>query len=170
LELERGTIVYWEQRSDNASLIDAFKRDYANPSVSVTTLISRYYLGDRKSTYTVHGIAKRLGLPPRVTIPRPRRAALRLGLTPRRASPAATRNTLDSIQAERTRLLETLKSLEIREANLRVSVKPVAGGRVSISGLAEDPITVQLDQIRTFVQGGGLGKLRDLIGKESSTC
>jgi hypothetical protein len=62
-----------------------------------------------------------------------------------------------------------VKELDRREATLRVEVKPIAGGLVSISRLDEHPLTVHRDQVRAFVQGGGLGKLRDLVGKEKGT-
>jgi hypothetical protein len=62
-----------------------------------------------------------------------------------------------------------VKELDRQEANLRVAVKLIAGDRVSISGLDEHPLTVHIDPVRAFVQGGGLGKLRDLVGKEKGT-
>lgn len=138
--------MFWESGKEREH-IASFIRDYCDPAMRLTDIIRRYDMG--LNVMSAHRAARRLGVPLRRDI--------------------AGRTTTETIQAERTRLLEQLKALEQREANLRVAVRRIAGDRVSISGLCEQPTTVHLDQLRTFVRGGGLGKLRDVVGRETES-
>jgi len=153
---------FWELRPENTLKLDGFKRDYSDPAVSLREMLKRY--GCRStSTHYIRRVAERLGLPARDLCAYNRRTVQ----TTRTTRPL--RPTVETIQTKRAQLLAELKSLDVLEANLRVDVKRVSGNRAVIRGLG-DPLTLDLDTVRTFVQGGGLGKLRDLVGKETGAA
>ncbi len=164
-EPEPKRSAFWEQRPENAVKLEAFKRDYADPEVSLREMLKRYGGGFTNTSF-IRRVGARLGLPPRdfcAANSHDKRTALSRD---RRTKPRPPRPTVESIQAERAELLAKLKSLDVLAANLRVDVKLVSGDRAVIHGLGS-PLTVDLDIVRDFVRGGGLGKLRDLVGKET---
>lgn len=146
---------FWEQRPENALKLEGFTRDYSDPAVSLREMLKRYGEGFTNTSF-IRRVAARLGLPPRDFCAANSRNR-RTGTTPR--------PTVETIQTKRAQLLAELKSLDVLEANLRVDVKLVSGNRAVIHGLG-DPLTLDFDTVRAFVQGGGLGKLRDIVGKE----
>lgn len=153
--------MFWELRKENASKLDDFKRDYCNTTISLREMLRRYGCGST-STHYIRRAAKRLGLPARDKVmsnAHPGRAG---------RTNARTRTTPESLQARFDQLKAELRTIERQMANRQISVQPIAGGCVSIGGLAETPFTADLAQVRAFVQGGGLGKLRDLVGKAES--
>lgn len=86
--------------------------------------------------------------------------AVRLGLQPRRPS---KKRDIDTEIAEAK---AKLKALEEEKVQQEVRVELDRMGTVTIFGLVCDrSVTTDMEDLRRFVRGGGLGKLRDLTGR-----
>lgn len=131
----------WE-RTVSRETLEKFKADYADHTIKTSVIGSSLHLDPS----TVSGVARRLGLPPRRN--------------------TSTLNILSQLLTEEKQLKQRLA--EVKELKAQASVTVTLHlDVVEIGGLLLDGevLGTDLDQLRLFVQGGGLAKIRDLIGR-----
>jgi len=136
--------MFWESGKEKER-IASFIRDYCNPEMRLTDVIRLHGMG--KNVMAAHRAARRLGLPPRRAIPQ--------------GGNGTTRVTAEGLQTRHDQLSAELRELERQIAQRRVDAA-ISGECVTISGLAEQPFTTDRDQLRAFIRGGGLAKMRRL--------
>lgn len=74
----------------------------------------------------------------------------------------AKKVTVEVLNEEEQRLKKRLREIEDERINLKVHVEMTKADMVIITGLASEPIEVDIDQLREFVKGHGLAKMREM--------
>ena len=135
----------WEN-TVSAETLDKFKADYADRAYTIGAIGTRFHLDDS----SVSAIARRIGLKPR-------------HVSKTRAS--AIKTIPDLIEEERI-LTHQLAAVKELRARAEVKVILTQADIVEIGGLLLDGevLGTDLDQLKLFVRGGGLAKIRDLVG------